>query len=78
MKVFTCEYVKMSHFLTDCFLSVYFIEAALSLCLREDFFIELLRFCCKLQGDIRFTIALISQKWKHTHYIFLLLTFSTF
>lgn len=59
--------MKMSHFLTDVFLSVYFIEAALSLCLREDFFIELLRFCCKLQGDILFMIALISQKLKHTH-----------
>lgn len=51
-------YVRMSHFLTDGFLSVYFIEAVLSLCLREDFFIELLRFYCKLQENIMFLIVL--------------------
>lgn len=52
-------YVKMSHFLTDGFLSVYFIDAVLSLCLCKDFFIELLRFYCKLQENILFLIALI-------------------
>lgn len=60
-------YVKMSHFLTDGFLSVYFIDAVLSLCLRKDFFIELLCFYCKLQENIVFLIALINQTLEHTH-----------
>ncbi len=47
-------YVRISHFLTDGFLSVYFIEDVLSLCLREDFFIELLRFCCEIQENFLF------------------------
>lgn len=57
----------MSHFLKDGFLSVYFIEAVLSLCLREDFFIELLRFYCKLQENILFLITRINQTLEHTH-----------
>ncbi len=54
--------MRISHFLTDDFLSVYFIEDVLSLCLREDFFIELLRFCCEIQGDVLFLLLLLDTQ----------------